>query len=67
MSNPCRKNIFELIKNGKYDLVGMQEYVHTGGKPVYSDVMASLENESPPLKLVWDKISHSKILLMART
>lgn len=62
MSNPCRKNIFELIKIGKYDLVGMQEYVHTwGGKSVYRDVLASLENGSPPLKLVWDKVRHTKI------
>ena len=62
MSNPCRKNIFELIKNGKYDLVGMQEYVHTwGGKPVYRDVMASLENGTTPLKLVWDKVKHTGI------
>ena len=61
-SNPCRKNIFELIKNGKYDLVGMQEYVHTwGGKSVYRDVLAGLENDTPPLKLVWDKVRHNII------
>jgi hypothetical protein len=62
MSNPCRKNIFELVKNGKYDLVGMQEYVHTwGGKSVYKDVMAGLENETPSMKLVWDKVRHTGI------
>ena len=60
MSNPCRKNIFELVKNGKYDLVGMQEYVHTwGGKSVYRDAMNSLKNEDPSLELVMDKVHHS--------
>ena len=45
MDNPCRKNIFDLIKNGKYDFVGMQEYVHTwGGKSVFKDAMESLKN-----------------------
>ena len=46
----CRDNIFGIIKNGNYDLVGMQEYVHEWkGQPVYSERMTTLE---PKLKLV---------------
>ena len=60
MKNICRKNIFGIIKKGKYDLVGMQEYVHTwGGKSVYRDALNTLKNEDPPLELVMDKVYHS--------
>jgi hypothetical protein len=46
----CRNNIFSIIKEGNYDLVGMQEYVHEwDNKPVYSEKMKTLE---PKLKLV---------------
>jgi len=46
----CRDNIFSIIKEGNYDLVGMQEYVHEWeGKTVYSKRMQTLE---PKLKLV---------------
>ncbi len=48
----CRNNIFSIIKDGNYDLVGMQEYIHTWkGKPVYSERMEQLEKEQN-LKLV---------------
>ncbi len=55
-NNPerCRNNIFSIIETGNYDLVGMQEYVHTHyatGESVYRDRMAKLET-STPLKLV---------------
>ena len=51
----CRNNIFSIIENGNYDLVGMQEYVHTHyatGESVYRDRMASLAASASPLKLV---------------
>lgn len=55
-TNPerCRNNIFSIIEKGMYDLVGMQEYVHTHydtNQSVYRDRMAKLET-STPLKLV---------------
>lgn len=46
----CRNNIFSIIKEGNYDLIGMQEYVHEwDNKPVYSEKIKTLE---PKLKLV---------------
>ena len=55
-TNPerCRNNIFSIIEDGNYDLVGMQEYVHTHyatNESVYRDRMTKLET-STPLKLV---------------
>lgn len=57
--NRCVENIFDIIQNGNYDLVGMQEYVHTwpygdDNHPVYSDKMKTLTN----MELVKHEVNH---------
>ena len=60
--NRCVENMFDIIQSGNYDLVGMQEYVHTwpygdDNHPVYSDKMKTLKN----MKLVKHEVNHGGI------
>jgi hypothetical protein len=57
-TNRCVENIFNIIESGNYDLVGMQEYVHTWkDKPVFSEKMKKLNH----LELVKHELLHMGI------
>ena len=57
-TNRCVENIFNIIESGNYDLVGMQEYVHTWkDKPVFSKKMEGLNH----LTLVKHELHHGGI------
>ena len=57
-TNRCVENIFNIIESGNYDLVGMQEYVHTWkDKPVFSKKMEGLNH----LTLVKHELRHRGI------
>ena len=57
-TNKCVENIFNIIESGNYDLVGMQEYVHTWkDKPVFSKKMEGLNH----LTLVKHELRHRGI------